>query len=249
MNLHFACNSCGKCCHGHHIALTLQEAIQWADDGGPLVILVEAFLDNGYGVPPVQRDHAQRRSLKVRCGDAYAYVAITFAAHNLGTCRFLTKDNLCGIYDRRPLVCQIYPVEINPHIQLRPDYKDCPPETWDESGPLVYRDGRVVAGRLAELIEQSRQADRDEIGCKADICRALGFDVTALKGDGFAVYLPDTGTLRAAMDAVMQSRSASVPSEQDWSFYSTRAEVASRLIAMNASVMKDMPRSAAFVAI
>ncbi|WP_426441494.1 YkgJ family cysteine cluster protein [Bradyrhizobium genosp. P] len=249
MNLHFACNSCGKCCHGHHISLTLHEALRWVDDGGLLVILIEAFLENGDGVPPVQRDHAQRRSLKVRCGGANAYVTITFAAYNIGTCRFLTKDKRCGIYEHRPLVCQIYPVEINPHIQLRPEHKDCAPETWDETGPMVYSDGRVVDGALAQLIEQSRQADRDDIGYKADICQELGMDVTALKGDGFAVYLPDTGILRATIEAVMKSRSASAPREQEWSFYSSRTEVISQLGAMNASIMKDMPRNATFVPI
>lgn len=252
MDLHFACNSCGKCCHGHHISLTLHEALRWVDEGGLLIILIEAFLDNGYGVPPVQRHHAQSRSLKVRCGDAHAHVAITFAAYNVGTCRFLTSDHRCGIYDHRPLVCRIYPVEINPHIQLRPEYKDCAPETWDATGPLVYRNGRVVDGPLAELIERSRQADRDEIGCKADICRELGIDVTALKGDGFAVYAPDAGKLRDTIDAVMRSRSVSPPSElpgeQQWSFYSTRAEVVSQLTAMNAAV-KDMPGRASFVPI
>jgi Fe-S-cluster containining protein len=160
VNIHFACNSCGKCCHGHHISLKLDEALRWARDGGPLIVLVEAFLENGYGVPAAQRKHAGRRSLKVRSGGTYAYVAIIFAAYNVAACRFLTDDKRCGIYERRPLVCQIYPIEINPHIQLRRDYKDCPPETWDEDGPAIYRNGRMINAELAQLIERSRQADQ-----------------------------------------------------------------------------------------
>jgi Fe-S-cluster containining protein len=249
VNVHFACNSCGKCCHGHHIALTLNEAVRWAADGGPLVILAEAFLENGYGVPDVQRDHAQRRSLRVRCGETSIYVSIIFAAFNSGTCRYLTEDKRCGIYEHRPLVCRIYPIEINPHIQLRRDFKDCPPETWDESGPTVYRDGQMVNAELARLIEQSRQADRDEIAVKAEICRRLGIDVTALKGDGFATYLPDSTTLLSTMRDVTSGVSMISSDAQDWSLHVSRVELAGRLMEMGASVAPSLPAQGAFIAL
>jgi Fe-S-cluster containining protein len=249
VNVHFACNGCGKCCHGHHISLTLDEAVRWASDGGPLMILAEAFLDNGYGVPDGQRDHAERRSLRVRCGGTTAHVAITFAVYNPATCRYLTEDKRCGIYDRRPLVCRIYPIEINPHIQLRRDFKDCAPETWDESGPAIYRDGRMVDAKLALLIEQSRQADRDEIGVKAEICRRLGIDVAALKGDGFATYLPDVKKLLATMRDVMSGASALLPDPQDWSLHVSRAELAAWLMDMNASIKQALPAQGAFIAL
>lgn len=213
------------------------------------MILVEAFLDNGYGVPDGQRDHAERRSLRVRCGGTHAYVAITFAVYNIATCRYLTADKRCGIYEHRPLVCRIYPIEINPHIQLRRDFKDCPPETWNESGPAIYRDGRMVNAELALLIEQSRQADRDEIGVKAEVCRRLGIDVTALKGDGFATYLPDTGKLLSTMRDVMSGASAIPRDLQDWSLHVSRAELAGRLMDMNASIKQSLPAQGAFIAL
>ncbi|MNY62313.1 hypothetical protein D3C86_1991080 [compost metagenome] len=53
--------------------------------------------------------------------------------------------------------------------------------------------------RLAELIERSRQADRDEIHAKVAICQALGIDVSALKGNGFTAYLPDIAALEQAL--------------------------------------------------
>ena len=249
VNVHFACNSCGKCCHGHHISLTLNETVRWASDGGPLMILVEAFLDNGYGVADVQRDHAVRRSLRVRCGGTTAYIAITFAVHNVGTCRYLSADKQCGIYEHRPLVCRIYPIEINPHIQLRPDFKDCAPETWAESGPAIYRDGRMVDAELSLLIEKSRQADRDEIDVKAEICRRLGIDVAALKGDGFATYLPDLATLLSTMQDVMSGASAISPNLQEWSLHVSRAELADRLTDMSASVKPALPAQGAFIAL
>ncbi|MGE8410551.1 MAG: YkgJ family cysteine cluster protein [Pseudomonas sp.] len=197
-SLLFNCTGCGKCCTGHHVPLTLSEARQWADDDGQIIVLVEAFLDNGLGLPPAQQEHARRRSCAVPCGTTEAYVAITFAAFNPGPCRNLDADLRCLIYERRPLVCRIYPMEINPHIPLRPDAKDCPPEAWGSGDVLIYRE-RVADPQLLEMIERSRQADRDDIRHKALVCQHLGIDTSALKGNGFTAYLPPTAALRQAM--------------------------------------------------
>ncbi|MEZ1909209.1 YkgJ family cysteine cluster protein, partial [Pseudomonas aeruginosa] len=74
-------------------------------------------------------------------------------------------NDLCTIYDQRPLVCRIYPVEINPHIPLRPDNKDCPPEAWQQ-GPELIHGTQVVDAELEALVQASRQADRDDIAAK-----------------------------------------------------------------------------------
>lgn len=218
----------------------------WASDGGPLIVLIEAFLANGYGVPEVQRDHAQRRSWPVRCGATHAYVTVTLAAYNPGTCRYLTDDKRCGIYEHRPLVCRIYPIEINPHIQLRRERKDCAPEVWDESGPVVYRDGRLVNEVFARLIERSRQADRDEINIKVEICRRLGINVAALKGDGFAIYRPDPETLLATIMDVVNSDTMP-PGQQDWSLCVSRQDIADHLASMEASVTGVLPAQGQFI--
>lgn len=195
---HFHCTGCGRCCSGHHVPLTLSEARAWVDDGGQVIVLVEAFLANGLGLPAEQQEHARRRSCAVPCGDTEAFVAITFAAFNPGPCRNLDAEQRCLIYERRPLVCRIYPMEINPHIPLRPQAKDCPPEAWESGEALIHRE-RVVDPTLMALIEQSRQADRDDIRSKALVCQRLGIDTSALKGNGFTAYLPDTAALRQAM--------------------------------------------------
>jgi Fe-S-cluster containining protein len=199
MNTQFSCVGCGKCCTDHHVPLTLAEAAQWAADGGSVIVLTEAFLADGYGVPAEQLTHASRRSHPVNSGTAQAMVAITFAAYNAGRCRNLDAENLCRIYDRRPLVCRIYPMEINPHIPLRPEAKDCPPESW-EQGPDLIVGGRLVDPQLMALIEASRQADRDDIARKQAICMALGINITALKGNGFVAYLPDMNAFAAAVE-------------------------------------------------
>jgi len=217
MNTRFSCVGCGGCCTDHHVPLTLDEARQWAGDGGNLIILTEAFLDNGYGLPAEQRTHATRRSLAVNSGQASAHVAITFAAYNVGPCRNLDEEKLCRIYERRPLVCRIYPMEINPHIPLRPENKGCPPHSWEQGPDLIIGD-QLVDTQLVALIEQSRQADRDDIATKEAICQLLGICTTALKGNGFVAYLPDMNAFTTALQQVTDApRDRATPA--DWTFH------------------------------
>jgi hypothetical protein len=91
MNTQFSCVGCGKCCSDHHVPLTLEEARMWAADGGNVIVLVEGFLGNGLGLPQLQREHAERRSVVVPSGNTEAFVAITFAAYNAGAAGILTK--------------------------------------------------------------------------------------------------------------------------------------------------------------
>lgn len=216
MNTQFSCVGCGKCCTDHHVPLTLAEAAQWAADGGSVIVLTEGFLADGYGVPAEQLIHATRRSHPVKSGTAQAMVAITFAAYNAGRCRNLDAENLCRIYERRPLVCRIYPMEINPHIPLRPEAKDCPPESW-EQGPDLIVGGQLVDQQLMALIEASRQADRDDIARKQAICMSLGIDITALKGNGFVAYLPDMNTFATAVERFITGELPTTPDE-GWRF-------------------------------
>ncbi|MDM3887862.1 YkgJ family cysteine cluster protein [Pseudomonas sp. BCRC 81390] len=197
-SLRFACTGCGKCCTGHHVPLTLDEARHWAADAGQVVVLIEAFVTDGPGMPLEQREHVMRRSHPVRCGAGEVRAAVTFAAFNPGRCRNLDDNDLCTIYDRRPLVCRIYPVEINPHIPLRPASKDCPPQAWQQ-GPELIHGTQLLDTGLQALVHASRQADRNDIAAKVRICQALGMTTSALKGNGFTAYLPDMGAFAAAL--------------------------------------------------
>ncbi|MCU1764545.1 MULTISPECIES: YkgJ family cysteine cluster protein [Pseudomonas] len=246
MNTQFSCVGCGKCCNDHHVPLTLLEARDWAADGGQVIILVEAFLGNGLGLPMQQREHAERRSCRVRSGATEAYVAITFAAYNVGPCRNLDEDQLCRIYQRRPLVCRIYPMEINPHIPLNPQAKECPPESW-EQGPQLILGNELVDQELAELIRRSRQADRDDIHTKEAICALLGIRTTALKGDGFTAYLPDMGALANAIDQV-QAAPPGTPG-QPWRFHLSGDDIAGQVQAAGAQVVSETPLDYAFISL
>jgi Fe-S-cluster containining protein len=246
MNTTFSCVGCGKCCTDHHVPLTLAEARMWAADGGQVIVLVEAFLGNGLGLPAQQREHAERRSLVVRSGTTEAHVAITLAAYNVGRCRNLDEENLCRIYERRPLVCRIYPAEINPHIPLNPAAKDCPPESWQQ-GPLLIAGGELVDQELLALIQRSRQADRDDIRIKDAICAALGIRTTALKGDGFTAYLPQMDAFAAVIDQVSAQPLNTESSE--WLFHLSGDDVAGQLVAAGAQVVTEPAQTYAFISL
>lgn len=202
--LRFACTGCGKCCTGHHVPLTLAEARQWALSAGQVIVLIEGFLADGPGMPADQREHVLRRSHPVACGKGQLRVSVTFAAFNPGRCRHLDADDLCSIYDSRPLVCRIYPAEINPHLPLRPQNKDCPPEAW-EQGPVLIHGSLPQDERLRALIEASRQADREDIAGKVAICQALGMTTSALKGNGFTAWLPDMTAFATVLEQAPQA--------------------------------------------
>jgi Fe-S-cluster containining protein len=246
MNTTFSCVGCGKCCTDHHVPLTLAEARLWAADGGQVIVLVEGFLGNGLGLPMQQREHAERRSVRVRSGVSEAYVAITFAAYNVGPCRNLDEDNRCAIYERRPLVCRIYPAEINPHILLNTAIKECPPESW-EQGPDLIIGGKLVDQQLAELIQRSRQADRDDIQAKDAICGLLGIRTTALKGDGFTAYLPDMTAFATVIDEV-SAQPLAAP-ESDWLFHVSGDDVAAQMQAAGAQLVTEAPVNYAFISL
>jgi Fe-S-cluster containining protein len=246
MNTTFSCVGCGKCCTDHHVPLTLDEARMWAEDGGQVIVLVEAFLPNGLGLPTAQREHAERRSAVVHSGTTEALVAITFAAYNAGRCRNLDEENLCRIYERRPLVCRIYPMEINPHIPLNIAIKECPPESW-ETGPQLILGGKLVDEELTRLIERSRQADREDIAVKERICASLGIHTTALKGDGFTAYLPDMTAFAMAIDQVRLQPLQ--PQASEWQFHLSGDDVAKQVLASGARVVTEAPVSYTFISL
>jgi Fe-S-cluster containining protein len=246
MNTTFSCVGCGKCCNDHHVPLTLAEARMWAADGGQVIVLVEGFLGNGLGLPVQQREHAERRSVGVRSGTSEAYVAITFAAYNVGPCRNLDEDNLCRIYERRPLVCRIYPMEINPHIALNTAVKECPPESW-EKGPDLIIGGELVDKELAGLIQRSRQADRDDIRTKDAVCGLLGIRTTALKGDGFTAYLPDMNAFARVIDQL--AGQPMTDSGSDWQFHVSGEDIAGQVQAAGAQVATETPVNYAFISL
>lgn len=241
-DVRFECNGCGRCCQNHHIPLTLDESERWVSDGGQIVILVDGFLEDSHGFDSVQGTHLMRRSRAVHSGTLRPRVMVTFAAHNPGRCRYLQDDNRCGQYESRPLVCRIYPAEINPSIALNPAGKDCPPEVWGD-GPLLIHRERGVDPSVNALIEQSRQADRDDIARKVAICERLGIHVSAIRGNGFTAWLPDGQQWLQALASVGEEAEPQV----QWAFEVSGEHLAGALSELGLRLGDSASHSGAFI--
>jgi Fe-S-cluster containining protein len=196
----FGCVGCGACCRGHFVPLTLRETRSWLDRGHPVAILLEAFDESLWPSRAPAYDYNVLRSAAVVCGSGNIRVTAIFAANVLNGCPNLQSDELCSIYSERPLVCRIYPAEINPFITLDPSLKNCPTESW-EQGELIASDNMISA-----CIQEARQADRDDALYKVALCEALGFTVAAWKSHGFVIHLPDVNDLIKALDTTASDR-------------------------------------------
>lgn len=210
--IRFACNGCGVCCKGRLIPLTLSETRQWLLRGHDVAVLLEAFDESTWAAQPGQFAHSAKRAVEVVSGRAPVRVVAIMAANALGQCPNLGADDRCGIYEQRPLVCRIYPMEINPFIALRPEDKACAPQVW-ETGEVLFTD-RILDPLLNDQVERSRQADRDDAEAKVAVCEDLGLNVAAWKGNALAVYLPAPATLLAAINRYDAGQHS--PAAQAW---------------------------------
>lgn len=234
-SIRFACNGCGACCKGRLIPLTLNETRQWLARGHDVAIMLEAFNETTWSAEPQQYAHSVRRAAEVRSGDAKVQVIAVFTANALSQCPNLGADDRCGIYEERPLVCRIYPMEINPHIPLRPETKSCPPETW-QTGEVLFTD-RIVDPTLARQVEQSRQADRDDAQAKINICEYMGLTTAAWKNNAMAIYQPDRHELMAALDACEVGTYEAAGKE--WTVHVNQPELRQQLLDAHISLNDD----------
>jgi len=234
MDIHFDCTRCGKCCHDLKLPLTVLEAVAWLEDGHLVQLICEAI--PWLGEPPAgdqKAAHRRRRSFAAASGSMPSRVVVILAANFSGSCPNLLTDMRCGIYERRPLVCRVYPAEINPFIRLDPARKACPTEAWDAQHPLLLRDGRVVDARVRENIRQSRDTDAREVEIKRRLCMALNLNAAALADEGFVVHSPDRAVLLAELARAMEQTDA-ISADAQWCFVSNRAETVAALAALGA---------------
>jgi Fe-S-cluster containining protein len=231
-DIDFACTACGQCCHGLRLPLTITEAIDWLERGGQMELLCEAV---PWPVEPeagnAQAAYKRARTSPAMSGTLPVRISIILTAAFAGACPNLRTDMLCGIYEDRPLVCRIYPAEINPFVPLMPENKACPPEAW-RTAPL-QRQGNLVDATTYALVQQSRLANQSEAPLRMRVCRELGLSHAALANQGFVIHAPDSDTLRTALE-----RCRSSPESDDGStqlmFVSDRAETIETLASVGA---------------
>ncbi|UZJ57836.1 YkgJ family cysteine cluster protein [Pseudomonas sp. KU26590] len=206
-DVQFECVGCGECCRGRFVPLTLSEAVTWLKRGHSVGILLEAFDDSLWPVTSPEYAYNAGRSAPVSGGSGTLRVTVILAANAIPECPNLQKDGLCSVYLERPLVCRIYPMEISPFIELKPQAKDCPPESWQQGSLLASDVG------LAMLVQQSRQIDREDAQNKVALCEALGLTVAGWKGNGLVIHQPSVETLLAACE---RSEVNPSPAAQPW---------------------------------
>ena len=107
--------------------------------------------------------------------------------------------------------------------------------------------GELVDQALVDLIQRSRQADRDDIRLKEAICAALGIRTTALKGDGFTAYLPNMDAFAAVIDQVSGQPLREASSE--WLFHLSGDDVAGQVLAAGAQVATEPALNYAFISL
>jgi Fe-S-cluster containining protein len=232
MNIDFECTMCGKCCHDLRLPLTVAEALAWMGRGNEVQILCEALpWPEEPAADNLQAAHKRRRSFAAMSGSLPARIVVILTGAFAGPCPNLQADMRCGIYEARPLVCRIYPAEINPFIELDPASKGCPPEAWTPGLAPLLRGGKLVDATTAGLIQRSRAADTADAPAKQALCALLGIDVAALANEGFVVHSPQRAVLLAALEqasaaaAVTGGAALKAPTSEDlpvWRFVSNR---------------------------
>jgi len=160
-------------------------------------------------------------------GSMPARVAAMLVADVAGPCPNLLADFRCGIYDQRPLVCRIYPAEINPLIELNPETKLCPPEAWSSDRPLLQSSETQQDIRV---VRASEPLDRD---VKIRLCAALQAADAGLVHESVVVYSPPRDVLRNALTvAIAAEGEPDFPTS--WRFVSDRPETIRDLAASGA---------------
>ncbi len=236
MDVHFDCTRCGNCCRDLKLPLTVLEAMDWLTNGHSVQIICEAL--PWLKEPPAddrKAAHRRQRSFAAMSGSMPSRVVVILAANFVGSCPNLMADMRCGIYERRPLVCRVYPAEINPFIQLDAARKACPPEAWSIEHPLLLRDGRVVDARVREDIRQSRDTDRRDVEIKRRLCIALNLYSAARAEEGFVVHSPDRAVLLTHLARAVEEPDIETVDTQ-WRFISNRAETVDSLAVQGALV-------------
>lgn len=209
----FACNGCGDCCKGRLIPLTLSETRAWLQRGHEVAVLLEAFDESSWPGEQARQAYNAGRAGQVSSGAVRLNVIAILAGNALSRCPNLDDQDQCSIYAERPLVCRIYPMEVNPFIELKPEAKGCPPEVW-QTGEIIFTD-HVVDPLLAQQIDQSRAADRQDAAAKVALCESLGMTVAAWKDNALAIYLPENARVAEAIQRFDAGAVASVPA--NWS--------------------------------
>ncbi|MBQ27678.1 MAG: hypothetical protein CMH81_06005 [Nitrospiraceae bacterium] len=101
--LKFRCTGCGNCCKGTAVYITPDDVHRIADGTGKTPReFIRFFYDKFLTI-------AKRDTFAVRFGKRRAVMGLKW---KVGKCMFLGKDNMCLIYDHRPVTCRQHPFNV-----------------------------------------------------------------------------------------------------------------------------------------
>jgi Fe-S-cluster containining protein len=242
MEIHFGCTICARCCRDLKLPLTVDEAQAWLTDGHRVQVMCEAL--PWPEEPPQANEYAayrRERSFAAMSGTLAVRIVVILAGDLQGACPNLLPDLRCAIYARRPLVCGIYPAEINPFLELRPQNKGCPPEAWGTGGPVLQRDGVLTDTDVAARVARRRALEVRDVGVKQRLCASLDLHEAALAGEGFLLYSPVPARLAAALKVTAGDDGHAAP-ERTWCLMSDRPKT---IVALRAAGADAAPTAEA----
>ncbi len=245
MDIHFECTRCAKCCRNLRLPLTVAEAVNWLEDGHDVQVLCEAtpWIDEPAHDDPVGQ-HRRRRSFAAWSGSLPVRVVVILAANLAGACPNLGPDALCRIHARRPLVCRIYPAEINPFVALATGNKACPPEAWTTAAPMLQQAGRIVDQHLSDDIRRFRETDAADVGVKQRLCARLQISDAGIANEGLCINTIDREKLLRELTLAARQSPSDLPS-LDWRLLSHRGKtvVALKAVAASSEFAKTVDRA------
>jgi hypothetical protein len=234
----------------------VDEAIDWLRGGGDVQVFCEAIPWPEEPAPDnLQAQYKRGRSFAAQSGALPIRVAVTLVASFQGPCPNLQADMRCGAYATRPRVCRIYPAEVNPFFKLIPANKACPPEAWTTAGTILISSDTVADPEIAQYIEQSRAADRQDVGTKEALCAHLAVSTAALANEGFAIYSPHRDVALEALHAAKKSAASGQGHGEhapQWHFVTNRKATRAVLDEIGALAMAStdtMPDATAYLAL
>lgn len=170
----------------------------------------------------------KRRSFAVMSGLMPTRIVVMLVANIVGAWPNLLPNRRCGIYEDRPLVCRIYPAEINPFVVLKRENNAWPPEAWARDYPLLQRGNTLRDEVIQRDIELSRDADVLEAELKRRLCLALNVVDTALVHEAVLAYSPTSETLLSGLAFAIATDFAHEPVAQ-WRFVSDQRDTLATL--------------------
>ena len=229
--------------------MSAYEAVDWLNDGNEVQIICEALpwaQDRSADDPEAAR--FKQRSFAALSDLLPIRVLVMLVANIPGDCPNLLPDFRCGVYERRPLVCQIYPAEVNPFLQLDKTLKGCPEDAWGSHQPLLMRGGKLVNADIQLKIDQWRATEELEIIVKRQTCSALQISDASVAQEGFLVFTPPRDALLRTLDAALRGWYAvndKLSAETPWRFVTDRSETAQSLTRSGAVVLSPSSSTAA----